>query len=121
MRPGRWHSGHKAELPYDREVLGSIPTNFFSGELAPLKIIMCQRTQLVMGNNVTSDWLFWPSLNKPCNKKNGRGPLLRLSRVSTFLRLDKLGCFEICRDSGKSKLSGLVASLECRLFHLFET
>ena len=43
-------------------------------------------------------------------------PIGLFGRLSTFLRLDKLGCFEFCRDSGKSKLSGLVASLECRLF-----
>ena len=46
----------------------------------------------------------------------GRGPLLRLSRVSTFPRLNKLGCLDFSQDLGKTKLWGLVASLECRLF-----
>ena len=49
----------------------------------------------------------------------GRGPLLRLSRVSTFPRLNKLGRFDFSRDSGKTKLWVLVVSLECRL--LLET
>ena len=45
-----------------------------------------------------------------------RTPLLRLSPVSTFPRLDKLGRFKglrsLSRDSGESKPWGLVASLE---------